>query len=475
MSEYRSKQIDLNEIRQRVAMAPPQPAAGTDRNRVLTICALILGILFVFFLAQPRPQTPAPLQPILNLPFAELDYNTDSTALYDASTPAVALLTVKSHQDWSRALDSQLLPKSMRSNIIKAVRASDNSNQLTVPHNNQLRLYLDRNTNEVLSVGYQLNPITNRLLLRQANGSFIAEDLNTSLRRRNEYVSATVKTSLHDTLTELDLPKMYADEIANAFPNDWTLSSGGEAGDRFELVYETLEDEQGRAIGPGDLLYVSYKGKVASDSRYFFTPSDTGIRASYDGFGNGAEPLLTRNPVNGKRITSSFGNRRHPVKGYSHLHTGVDFAGRMGSNVYAAGDGIIDQIRTRSGYGRYLAIRHADGYVTTYSHLSGFERNLKVGQVVRRGELVGYVGMSGTVTAPHLHFEVKKNGRFVNPMRIKLPEGRSLPDTPDQLNAFRMFKVEIDNVRHTRRSEIEIESQRISQQANMATRSQLSP
>lgn len=470
MQSYQSNSIDLNEIRRRVALAPPAPPANTERNRALTIFSLIAGILFVFFLAQPRSIAAEVSEPSILLA-ANLDYSTDSTSLDPIKRLQLAKIKIEDHRDWASAFEAGT--RSTKSGMLKAVRTSDNRNQLTIPSDQQALFYIDPNTDDILSVAYQLNETTNRQIIRSTGGEFLVKDLKARLTSTPSYATATVETSLQETLTGLNLPSAYAEEIANAFPNDWTLSSGGEAGDKFELVYETLSDERGREIGPGNLLYVSYDGKVASDSRYFFAPTDTRIRASFDSFGKGAEPILTRDPVNGKRITSAFGRRVHPVKGYSHLHTGIDFGARMGANVYAAGDGVVEQMRMRSGYGRYLMIRHADGYATAYAHLSGFERNLKVGQVVRRGELIGYVGMSGTVTGPHLHFEVKKNGRFLNPMRVKLPEGRNLSNTPEEYEAFRQFKTNIDTVRHTKRSDLLLDVKHASQSDR--PRTQLSP
>ena len=125
-------------------------------------------------------------------------------------------------------------------------------------------------------------------------------------------------------------------------------------------------------------------------------------------------------------MRSPFGYRRHPILGYSKLHTGVDWADAIGSPIYAAGNGTIIYANWKSGYGKHTEIQHANGYVTTYSHQSGFARGIREGVTVRQGQLIGYLGNTGLSTGPHLHYEVKINGNFVDPMRIRLPRGRAL-------------------------------------------------
>jgi murein DD-endopeptidase MepM/ murein hydrolase activator NlpD len=146
----------------------------------------------------------------------------------------------------------------------------------------------------------------------------------------------------------------------------------------------------------------------------------------YDETGKSAKKFLVRKPLAQGLVTSSFGSRRHPLLQYTRMHTGVDWGAPMGTPIYASGNGTIEKIGWEGGYGRYIRIRHANGYATGYGHMSAFARNMAEGKKVRQGQVIGYVGSTGLSTGAHLHYEILINGRFVDPMKIRLPRGRVL-------------------------------------------------
>ena len=146
----------------------------------------------------------------------------------------------------------------------------------------------------------------------------------------------------------------------------------------------------------------------------------------FDADGRSARKFLMRKPIAQAVMRSGFGMRRHPVLGYSKMHTGVDWAAPRGTPIYASGNGIIKIAERHGGYGNYVKIQHANGYETGYGHMTSFARGLKAGQRVRQGQVIGYVGSTGLSTGPHLHYEVEVNGRHMNPMSIKVPRGREL-------------------------------------------------
>jgi murein DD-endopeptidase MepM/ murein hydrolase activator NlpD len=162
---------------------------------------------------------------------------------------------------------------------------------------------------------------------------------------------------------------------------------------------------------------------------YRFQTPDDGIVDFYDEAGKSAKKFLVRKPMTGGIFRSGFGVRNHPILGFARVHTGVDWADDVGTPVFAAGNGVIISADWKGGYGRHIEIQHLNGYVTTYSHLSGFARGIEHGAKVRQGQVISYVGTTGLSTGPHLHYEVKINGNFVDPMRIKLPRGRELGGT----------------------------------------------
>jgi len=161
--------------------------------------------------------------------------------------------------------------------------------------------------------------------------------------------------------------------------------------------------------------------------KYFrFQTTDDGIVDFYDETGKSAKKFLVRKPVADGTMRSGFGARNHPLLGYFKMHTGVDWAAPLGTAIYASGNGIVDKVGWESGYGKYVRIRHANGYETAYGHMTAFARLTQPGARVRQGQVIGYVGSTGLSTGPHVHYEVMVNGRFVDPMRVRLPRGRVL-------------------------------------------------
>ncbi len=172
----------------------------------------------------------------------------------------------------------------------------------------------------------------------------------------------------------------------------------------------------------------------------------------FDETGQSAKKFLMKTPINGARLSSSFGNRRHPILGYTKLHKGTDFAAPPGTPIYAAGNGRIERAGPFGSYGNYIRIRHANGYQTAYAHMKGFARGMRPGAVVKQGQVIGYVGTTGRSTGPHLHYEVYINNKPVNAMSLKLPTGRKLEGEP--LEAFLAERDRIDALRDGTRNEL---------------------
>ncbi len=190
--------------------------------------------------------------------------------------------------------------------------------------------------------------------------------------------------------------------------------------DRFEFGYEVFYDESGAKIATGDLNYASLTINGKQHVRYKVTEAN-GKTGWYDDKGKSNKRLLMKTPIDGARLSSGFGTRRHPVLGFTRMHAGVDFAAPTGTPIYAAGDGVIATKVFSRGYGNFIEIRHNGVYSTAYGHMSRFHPSIYSGKVVKQGDVIGYVGTTGLSTGPHLHYEVKKNGTQVNPMSKDLP------------------------------------------------------
>ena len=211
-------------------------------------------------------------------------------------------------------------------------------------------------------------------------------------------------------------------------------------GDKFELMFELYRDHKGNTVKAGDLVYTSFspRGKT---SEFFLYENAKGREGYYDAKGKGAKRMLMRTPVNGARLSSRFGRRKHPILGYRKSHTGVDFAAPRGTPIMAAGTGTIKRAGRYGGYGNYVQIRHTDGYSTAYAHMSKFARGTKRGRRVTQGQVIGYVGTTGLSTGPHLHYEVHKNGKKINPMRLSTLSGKPL--LKSDIPAFQKRRAEI--------------------------------
>jgi murein DD-endopeptidase MepM/ murein hydrolase activator NlpD len=246
--------------------------------------------------------------------------------------------------------------------------------------------------------------------------------------------------SFYETALKQEIPSPIIDELVRIFANDVDFQRGVSAGDSFEVLYD--ESEEGEAHN--QLLYAAISAGNETYRYYRFQTPDDGQIDYYDQEGRSTRKFLVRTPIVGGRFTSGFGMRYHPILGYTRPHLGVDWAAPIGTPIFAAGNGTIISAGWDSGYGRRIEIQHANGYITTYNHLSGFARGTKEGAHVRQGQVIGYLGQSGLATGPHLHYEVLVNGHFVDPMRVKLARTREFDG--HMLANFKREKDRIDTL-----------------------------
>ncbi|MEZ0172195.1 M23 family metallopeptidase [Microvirga sp. TS319] len=226
--------------------------------------------------------------------------------------------------------------------------------------------------------------------------------------------------SLYETAMKNDLPPETVEELIRIFGYDVDFQRRVAQGDSFEVFFGA-DDEN----APPEVLYASLT--IGGEARrvYRFQGEDGSIDY-FDETGRSLKKFLLRKPISDGILRSGFGSRFHPILGYSRPHTGIDWANKVGTPILAAGNGTIRMADWKSGYGRHIEIQHANGYVTTYSHMSGFAKNMAAGVKVRQGQVIGYLGSTGLSTGPHLHYEVLINGSFVDPLKIRLPQGREL-------------------------------------------------
>lgn len=276
----------------------------------------------------------------------------------------------------------------------------------------------------------------------QNDGNYHPQEVITDLASGFELKGGTISSSLYVAAIDAGIPDSVIINLIGLYSYDIDFQREIRTGDEFELLFQRFYDEDGRAVKSGNIDFASMTVQGRQKGYYRFKTTDDGITDYYDAKGQSAKKFLMRTPINGARISSGFGRRKHPVLGYTKQHMGTDFAAPTGTPIFAAGNGIIERSSRYGSYGNYVRIKHANGYKTAYAHMSRYGKGIKQGRRVKQGQIIGYVGATGRVTGAHLHYEVMKDGSKVNPLRIKVPTGRKLGG--NMLAAFRTERDRID-------------------------------
>jgi len=231
--------------------------------------------------------------------------------------------------------------------------------------------------------------------------------------------------SIYETALRNKVPAAVIEDMVRIYSYDVDFQRKVQPGDSFDVFFAG-EDEGATITEKSEVLFASLTVGGETKRYYRFQTPDDAVVDYYDETGKSAKKFLVRKPVNNAIMRSGFGSRRHPILGYVKMHTGVDWATPYGTPIFASGNGVVETVGWEGGYGKYVKLKHNNGYETAYGHMSAFAKGLEVGKRVRQGQVIGFVGSTGQSTGAHVHYEILVNGRFVDPMRIKLPRGRSL-------------------------------------------------
>jgi murein DD-endopeptidase MepM/ murein hydrolase activator NlpD len=253
--------------------------------------------------------------------------------------------------------------------------------------------------------------------------------------------------SIYETALRNKVPQGVIDDMVRIYSYDVDFQRKVQPGDSFDVFYAG-EDEGTSANDKNEVLFASLTVGGETKKYYRFQTPDDSVVDYYDESGKSAKKFLVRKPVNEAIMRSGFGFRHHPIFGETRMHTGVDWAAPYGTPIFAAGNGVVEKAEREGGYGNYVILKHNNGYETAYGHMSAFAKGLVPGKQVRQGQVIGFIGSTGQSTGSHVHYEIKVNGRFVDPMRIKLPRGRSL-DGP-LLAAFEKERDRLDTMMNNR-------------------------
>ncbi|MBV6633246.1 MAG: peptidoglycan DD-metalloendopeptidase family protein [Alphaproteobacteria bacterium] len=276
-------------------------------------------------------------------------------------------------------------------------------------------------------VGLRINPDLDQRVevSRGDDGGFQAELHERQFEMVSSWAMAKIEGNMMSSGRNAGVPSGVLAEVIRAFSYDVDFQRDLQPGDRFIVQYEQKMYEDGRVTGAGNLRYAAL---IIGERRLevFRHQFADGTLEYYNSDGNSVRKALLRTPVEGARISSRYGMRRHPILGYSKMHRGVDFAAPRGTPIYAAGDGVVERSGRFGAYGKYVRVRHGGSMATAYAHMHRIAKGIKPGTRVRQGQIIGYVGSTGRSTGPHLHYEVLVNGSQVNPLSIELPVGKAL-------------------------------------------------
>jgi len=297
----------------------------------------------------------------------------------------------------------------------------------------------DSASNKLISLFYHINEIVTVEIKRNKDEFIVTENI-LKLEKKEIVLSSTITKNLYSSAVQAGIEPNIIVEFANMYGFEVDFQRDIRRGDKFEVYYEQYIDENNIVRNTGKIIYASMFVNNKELSLYNFKFNNK--EGYYDVDGKSVIKTLMKTPINGARLSSSFGLRKHPILGYNKLHQGTDFAAPRGTPIMASGSGIILRAQKYKGYGNFVSIKHNSTYVTAYGHMSKYGRGIRKGVRVNQGQIIGYVGSTGMSTGPHLHYEVIKNGKRINSQRLKLPTGKTLNN--EARNRFEVERIKID-------------------------------
>ena len=324
--------------------------------------------------------------------------------------------------------------------ILKKLREK-NKKISTLKVNQIIKFTINESNKKVSTVIYPISKTKKIELIRNAeNDSFTRREIITNLKKRIVFKEAKILQSLYKSAVNQSIPANVIVEFARIYGFQVDFQRDIRRNDTFQIIYETFEDENKKVFTTGNILYADLNLSNQSNSFYYFDLK--GEEGHYDLNGKSVKKALMKTPINGARLSSKFGMRKHPIDGYNKMHRGTDFAAPEGTPVMASGDGVIIKAAWCGGGGNCVKIKHNSTYSTVYAHLSKFGGSIKKGKRVKQGQIIGYVGSTGKSTGPHLHYEVIHNGARINSQKLKLPSGKILKGKARKL--FEIKKIKLD-------------------------------
>jgi len=346
---------------------------------------------------------------------------------------------IKSGETFDKILESYSIEKSEILKIKNSLKDKVNLNKLNTKQ--IIKFNLDKTNNKISEFEYQTSN-TQKIFLKRniENDKFKEEILSIKLDKKIVYNENIILQSLYKAATDENIPANTIIEFARIYGFQVDFQRDIRKQDKFQIMYEIFLNEKNEIVETGEILFANLKLSGQDNSLYYFDKD--GSEGHYDKNGKSVRKALMKTPINGARLSSPFGMRKHPIDGFNKMHRGTDFAAPMGTPIMASGDGVVKKAGWCGGGGNCVKIKHNSTYQTIYAHMSKFARGIKTGVRVKQGQTIGYVGSTGKSTGPHLHYEVIVNGKKINSQKLKLPSGKILKGKERKI--FETKKIKLD-------------------------------
>ena len=347
---------------------------------------------------------------------------------------------ISNGETFDKILKKYSIPIDEISKIKKNLKQNYNLNNLKT--NLSIKFTLDESNNKIItSFIFPISRTKKIQLTRNLEENLFEEKIIiTNLNKKIIFKEGKILQSLYRTAMDLNIQPNTIIEFARIYGFQVDFQRDIRKNDSFQIMYEIFEDDNNKIIETGNIVFANLKLGQINNSLYHFNKK--GSEGHYDENGKSVKKALMKTPINGARLSSAFGMRKHPIDGYNKMHRGTDFAAPMGTPIMASGNGIVTRARWCGGGGNCIKIKHNSTYETIYAHMKSFARSIRKGVRVKQGQIIGYVGSTGNSTGPHLHYEVVKNGKKINSQRLKLPSGKILKNKERKL--FEIEKIKLD-------------------------------
>ena len=343
-------------------------------------------------------------------------------------------------ETFDKILEEYLVEKSEIEQIKKELVKKINLNKLNI--NQKISFTIDQTSSVIKEFVFQVSNTEKIYLTREKEtDKFDQKILVTKLNKNIVYDDSIILESLYKSASDQKIPAGIIVEFARIYGFQVDFQRDVRKRDSFQIMYEVFLDDKKNVIETGNILYANLKLSGEDNSLYYFDSKNS--TGHYDKSGKSVQKALMKTPINGARLSSSFGMRKHPIDGFNKMHRGTDFAAPMGTPIMASGNGVIKKAGWCGGGGNCVVIKHNSSYQTVYAHMSKFAKGIRKGTRVKQGQTIGYVGSTGKSTGPHLHYEVILNGKRINSQTLKLPSGKILKGNERKIFETKRIKLDV--------------------------------